>query len=75
MFKKQNPFKIFIMKKSILNIGKTLNNVEQKEILGGRLKPVSNACADICPNAAQGTNCGPPHCPGICDGNGGWINI
>ena len=67
--------KYFItMKKSILNVGKKLNKADQQEITGGGLKPRPIYCEDICPTASAGTPCGPPHCPGVCDGNGGWIN-
>lgn len=62
------------MKKSILNVGKSLNKTDQQQINGGRIFKPSNLCEDICPTASAGTPCGPPHCPGVCDGNGGWIN-
>lgn len=61
------------MKKSILTLGKPLSLENQKQISGGR-KTISNLCQDICPTAPHGTPCGPPHCPGMCDGNGGWVN-
>ena len=60
------------MKKSILNIGKVLNEVDQKLITGGRLKP--QTCEEVCATAPHGTPCGPPHCPGMCLGNGDWVN-
>ena len=60
------------MKKSILNIGKTLNAVDQKQINGGAKQ--FPTCAQTCANAPHGTPCGPPHCPGMCLGNGNWVN-
>ena len=60
------------MKKSILNVGKSLKKVDQQQIKGGLIR--SFLCEDICPTASAGTPCGPSHCPGVCDGRGGWIN-
>ncbi len=66
------------MKKSILNLGKTLNKAKQTTILGGNpliLKPTKLAgqCKDVCPSVTQEIKCGPPHCPGVCDGRGGFF--
>jgi hypothetical protein len=44
------------MKKSILNIGKTLNKVEQKEINGGGRGCLSGACFPMPFFCQEGTN-------------------
>jgi len=63
------------MKKSILNIGKALDKAEQLEIAGGRELIIRiGLCSEVCPTATTTIKCGPPHCPGVCDGQGGWIN-
>ncbi len=63
------------MKKSILNIGKALNKTEQTEINGGIIPLIRiGLCSEVCPTATTTIKCGPPHCPGVCDGRGGWIN-
>ena len=62
------------MKKSILNIGKALNKAEQKKVNGGIDLIRIKTCAEACPTATTTIKCGPPHCPGVCDGRGGWIN-
>ena len=62
-----------IMKKSILNLGKSLSKAEQINITGG-LRPSRATCAQTCVTAPHGTPCGPPHCPGMCTGNGGYVN-
>ncbi len=62
------------MKKSILNLGKTLNKIEQTEVFGGILTIKVKTCAEVCPTATSRIKCGPPHCPGVCDGRGGWYN-
>ncbi|MDC1162272.1 hypothetical protein OAT18_02400 [Tenacibaculum sp.] len=59
------------MKKSILNLGKSLNKKTQKEINGGGRVP---SCPEVCPSAPRGTKCGPRHCPGECDGYGGYMS-
>ncbi len=46
----------------------------QKEVNGGKLVPTPPSCASTCVSAPHGTPCGPPHCPGMCTGNGGWVN-
>mgnify|MGYP001803134598 CR=1 FL=1 len=46
----------------------------QKGVNGGKPRPVVASCASTCANASHGTPCGPPHCPGMCTGNGGWVN-
>ncbi len=53
---------------------KALSKKEQQNINGGGIKPMPFLCEDICPTSPHGTECGPPHCPGMCDGNGGWVN-
>ena len=46
----------------------------QKSVNGGiKLRP-SQDCSVICQSASHGTPCGPPHCPGMCLGNGQWVN-
>lgn len=62
------------MKKQILNLGKALNKNEQTDILGGRPTLISliKTCAEVCPSATRQIKCGPPHCPGVCDGRGGY---
>ncbi|CAM1342458.1 hypothetical protein [Tenacibaculum amylolyticum] len=64
------------MKKSILNLGKALKKAEQTEIVGGiNLVPIKvKLCSEVCPTATSRIKCGPPHCPGQCDGRGGWVN-
>lgn len=63
------------MKKSILNLGKALNKADQTEISGGILAPIKvKTCAQVCPTATRRMKCGPAHCPGECDGRGGWMN-
>ncbi len=61
------------MKKTILVLGKNLTVVQQKQVNGG-VTP-QGACHDVCPQIYNGkyTGCGFPHCPGYCDGNGGYI--
>ncbi len=58
------------MKKSILNLGEKLTTVEQKEINGGVIP--SQACDVVCVYGNTG-RCGFPHCPGVCNGRGGYI--
>lgn len=64
------------MKNSISNLGKTLNKTEQKNVLGGiKPNPIRiPLCSEVCPTATSKIKCGPPHCPGACDGRGGWVN-
>ncbi|WP_095069133.1 hypothetical protein [Tenacibaculum jejuense] len=63
------------MKKSILNLGKALNKAKQTEITGGIVPLIRiQSCPEVCPTATTTIKCGPPHCPGVCDGRGGWIN-
>ena len=66
------------MLKSILNLeGVTLlDKIEQKEVNGGVFKPspIAVSCDVFCgrqPYPANGTPCGPSHCPGQCNGHGG----
>jgi hypothetical protein len=56
----------------MLHIGDILSKTDQKGIQGGLIR--SFLCKDICPTALAGTSCEPKECPGVCDGNGGWIN-
>lgn len=63
------------MLKSILNLKgvQGLSKNEQKEINGGIKVIVVQSCETTCarqPHPAQGTPCGPSHCPGECDGRG-----
>ncbi len=58
------------MKKSILNLGKTLNKVEQKTINGGMISLLT--CESLCKNAKRGTRCFFPY-QGACDGRGGVV--
>ncbi|MBL4605570.1 MAG: hypothetical protein JKY02_07915 [Flavobacteriaceae bacterium] len=63
------------MKKSILNIGKTLNKVQQKQVQGGA--PGGAVCSTVCINAGYGVRCDlhagcPGALDGMCDGNGGY---
>ncbi len=63
------------MKKSILNLGTKLTAVEQKEINGGTLaaQPCDIVCAS---NYSYSGRCGfspLSHCPGACNGRGGYI--
>ena len=62
------------MKKSLLNLGEALSKTEQINITGGRNPIRVASCAQTCQTAAHGTPCGPPHCPGMCTGNGGYVN-
>ena len=48
------------MKKQILNIGKTLNKVEQKSILGG-LGSIAE-CSSDCPGDEDPVKCDGPSC-------------
>lgn len=62
------------MLKNILTLNgvQELNKTEQKEVNGGNPLLIHYiSCDSICPTAAAGTPCGPPHCPGFCDGYGG----
>ncbi|WP_299678604.1 hypothetical protein [uncultured Tenacibaculum sp.] len=61
------------MKKSILNVGKALSKADQTEIIGGVLIKKIKTCAEVCPTSTSSIKCGPPHCPGVCDGRGGWV--
>ncbi|MEL7147405.1 MAG: hypothetical protein AAFO69_13610 [Bacteroidota bacterium] len=47
---------------------------EQKNVNGGMLRKGIPMCSESCPSATSAGPCGPPHCPGWCDGNGGWVN-
>ncbi len=58
------------MKKTVLNLGESLTVSKQKEINGGAFE--TGACEDICYGNSRKI-CGIPHCPGRCDGNGGFI--
>lgn len=63
------------MLKNILKID-GVNSVEkssQKVVNGGTLIR-TRSCASTCVSAPSGTPCGPPHCPGVCTGNGGYVN-
>lgn len=63
------------MLKNILKID-GVNAVEkssQKVVNGGTLI-LRESCATTCISAPSGTPCGPPHCPGVCTGNGGYVN-
>ncbi len=62
------------MKKSILNLGKALNKTQQTDIFGGMLilTKLVGQCKDVCPSATKEIKCGPPHCPGVCNGHGGF---
>ncbi len=60
--------------KQLIKSGTKLSKEEQKNVFGGRRLNFNN-CASICATASAGTPCGPPHCPAICDGHGGWINL
>lgn len=63
------------MLKKISKIGgaSEMKTSAQKSVTGGiLLRRVS--CESTCVTASSGTACGPPHCPGVCTGNGGWIN-
>ncbi|WP_095069134.1 hypothetical protein [Tenacibaculum jejuense] len=59
------------MKKSILNLGKALNKARQAEVNGGIVPIRVATCDEVCRTAPRGTKCGPPHCPGVCNGRGG----
>ncbi len=58
------------MKKTVLNLGESLTATKQKEINGGAF--VTGSCEDIYHGNSRQI-CGIPHCPGTCDGNGGYI--
>lgn len=64
---------INFMKKSILFLGKSLTAVQQKQVNGGFA--AQQQCHEVCPHTYDGkfTGCGFPHCPGYCDGNGGYV--
>ncbi len=47
------------MKKSILNLGKSLNKTEQKKVKGGMLKPIKFRCLV---NSGDPICCTPQHC-------------
>jgi len=63
------------MLQNILKINgvKKLAKTIQEEVNGGvrGLILIPASCEQTCVNASAGTPCGPPHCPGVCDGNGG----
>ncbi len=63
------------MLKNILNIdgADSVDKAAQKEVNGGTLIR-RRSCSETCATASSGTPCGPPHCPGVCTGNGGWVN-
>ena len=67
------------MLKNILNLdgAQALNKSEQKEVSGGMLTISlgGNPPCSICATAPAGTHCGPSHCPGICNGQGGVDRI
>ena len=55
----------------------SLSKSDQKSLNGG-LTLKKNDCATVCATAPSGTDClvnGNPHCPAICDGHGGWVNL
>lgn len=61
------------MLKNILKIegADSVSKSNQKSVNGGiRTIPT---CDVSCVNASSGTPCGPPHCPGVCTGNGGYV--
>ena len=61
------------MKKSILNLGKTLNKAEQKQVTGG-MSLTSFFCESVCKTASRGTRCySPVSGQSACNGNGGHI--
>ncbi len=64
------------MKKSISKLGNVLSKNEQSNVYGSRLSLVIAECSSICVNAKSGTKCfsGGTHCPGECDGRGGFYN-
>lgn len=47
-----------------------MNSSKQKSVQGG-IK-LGQSCAVTCSTQSSG-RCGPPHCPGFCTGNGGYI--
>ncbi|MGB3468196.1 MAG: hypothetical protein WBA74_23120 [Cyclobacteriaceae bacterium] len=64
--------------KNIMEIDKVkmIDKTTQKELNGGLLRlPVSQDCPTQCakPTATNGEPCGSgTHCPGLCDGQGGY---
>ncbi|MEL7147416.1 MAG: hypothetical protein AAFO69_13665 [Bacteroidota bacterium] len=55
----------------------SLSKSAQKGLNGGLLLRKID-CATVCATAPSGTDClvnGNPHCPAVCDGNGGWWNL
>ena len=67
------------MKTKISNLGNVLSKKQLTNIHGSIIPILIQVkeCSTICVNAARGTNCvsGGSHCPGICDGYGGFYNI
>ena len=56
----------------------SLSKSKQTVINGGFKLIISNNCSVVCQTAPSGTDClvnGNPHCPAVCDGNGGWVNL
>ncbi|WP_143569827.1 hypothetical protein [Tenacibaculum agarivorans] len=64
------------MKKSILNLGNVLSKDEQSNVHGSIQLIQIAECSSVCRTAKSGTRCvsGGTHCPGECDGRGGWYN-
>ncbi|WP_459212468.1 hypothetical protein [Aquimarina rhabdastrellae] len=65
------------MLKNILNVSgvQELSKNDQKEFMGGVPVLIPRSCDVVCRTAPRGTDCGPSHCPGVCDGHGGYYNI
>jgi len=59
------------MKNSILNLGNSLNKVEQKSINGGMI--LLNTCKNLCKTAKRGSRCFQDGYLAACDGRGGFI--
>jgi len=63
------------MKTKISNLGNVLSKKQLTNIHGSQLFIItSRECSSICATASSGTRCfaGGTHCPGACDGRGGW---
>ena len=53
----------------------SLAKADQVTLNGGLVPtPIGGECSVVCVNAPGGTPCfaGGPHCPGECNGRGGW---
>lgn len=50
----------------------SVNKTTQKGVNGGKFIPTPPLCSVTCATVDSGP-CGPPHCPGVCTGNGGYV--